>query len=311
MTTYIFVDSGGGVAGGSSQYWGDAVANFASLPGSGVVVGESRLVLDTHVVYHWDGAAWEINNQEIASVAHGNTDSVVLTSPGEVLQADLNLSADAATAGFYKATTTVKSGANKGLHVEIEEAATAQTGVLTSTDWNTFNNKEPAITAATADDYYRGDKTFQTLDVAALKADETAGLPAIGNVLGTSISTNTLTTTGVGATTVWGAVSGVSLTLNEGAYILSGIIEWADNGATLSNSVIAGYSTSATGTPGTFEKVEFPFISAGSGETFRMALPMFLVSVSAASTTYYLNTNFTYTGGTPQHGGLLQAIRIK
>jgi len=41
-------------------------------------------------------------------------------------------------------------------------------GYLTSTDWTTFNAKEPAITAGTTLQYYRGDKTFQTLDTAAV-----------------------------------------------------------------------------------------------------------------------------------------------
>lgn len=44
----------------------------------------------------------------------------------------------------------------------------ATTGALSSTDWNTFNNKEGAITAGTTFQYYRGDKTFQTLDTLAV-----------------------------------------------------------------------------------------------------------------------------------------------
>lgn len=41
-------------------------------------------------------------------------------------------------------------------------------GYLTSTDWNTFNGKEPAITAGTTNQYYRGDKSFQILDKTAV-----------------------------------------------------------------------------------------------------------------------------------------------
>lgn len=73
-------------------------------------------------------------------------------------------------------------------------ASTSTTGALSSTDWNTFNNKqaalvsgtniktinsvtllgsgniavEPVITAGTTAQYYRGDKTFQTLDTLAV-----------------------------------------------------------------------------------------------------------------------------------------------
>ncbi len=41
-------------------------------------------------------------------------------------------------------------------------------GALSSSDWSTFNNKENAITAGTTAQYFRGDKTFQTLNTAAV-----------------------------------------------------------------------------------------------------------------------------------------------
>lgn len=43
-------------------------------------------------------------------------------------------------------------------------ASTINRGALSSTDWTTFNNKENAITAGTTAQYWRGDKTWQTLD---------------------------------------------------------------------------------------------------------------------------------------------------
>lgn len=48
--------------------------------------------------------------------------------------------------------------------VSISLANTTTNGYLSAADWNTFNNKEAAITAGTTTQYYRGDKTFQTLD---------------------------------------------------------------------------------------------------------------------------------------------------
>ena len=47
-------------------------------------------------------------------------------------------------------------------------ASATNTGKLSSTDWSVFNAKEPAITAGTTLQYYRGDKTFQTLDTTAV-----------------------------------------------------------------------------------------------------------------------------------------------
>jgi hypothetical protein len=41
-------------------------------------------------------------------------------------------------------------------------------GALSSGDWSTFNNKENAITAGTTAQYFRGDKTFQTLNTSVV-----------------------------------------------------------------------------------------------------------------------------------------------
>jgi len=52
----------------------------------------------------------------------------------------------------------------KGLrHTPYPKASTTEDGYLDNTDFTTFNNKEPAVAAATTADYYRGDKTFQPL----------------------------------------------------------------------------------------------------------------------------------------------------
>jgi len=40
-------------------------------------------------------------------------------------------------------------------------ASASANGALSSTDWSTFNGKEPAITLGTTSQYWRGDKTFQ------------------------------------------------------------------------------------------------------------------------------------------------------
>lgn len=308
MTTYIELGGGGG-GSSSPQFYGDPVATFASLPASGAL-GETRLVLDTQNFYHWTGVDWQIVNTEVATVARTSTDSISLTTPGDVLTADLNLSGDAATAGNFKATTTVKSGGSPGLHVEIPEAETAQTGVLTSTDWNTFNNKEPAISATTSADYYRGDKTFQPLNMPAIGIIESDLAPSSASVLGIVIGPYTnLTTTGVGVTGVWGNVTSVSIP--AGYWMITGVLHYEDNGATLTTSVKAGFTTSpvATGID-PLEYTEIPFLSNGSGEQYRITIPTLFIGFNSA-TTVYLNTNFTYFGGTPRHGGQFRAVRLK
>jgi len=52
--------------------------------------------------------------------------------------------------------------------ISIAQSNTTTDGYLSSTDWNTFNNKQPLITAGTTDQYYRGDKTFQILNTSAV-----------------------------------------------------------------------------------------------------------------------------------------------
>jgi len=47
-------------------------------------------------------------------------------------------------------------------------ASATNTGKLSASDWSVFNSKEPAITAGTTAQYYRGDKTFQTLNTTAV-----------------------------------------------------------------------------------------------------------------------------------------------
>lgn len=53
-------------------------------------------------------------------------------------------------------------------NMSIPQANGSTDGFLSQADWTTFNSKEPAITGTTAADYYRGDKTFQTLDTDAV-----------------------------------------------------------------------------------------------------------------------------------------------
>ncbi|HSE56804.1 MAG TPA: tail fiber domain-containing protein [Candidatus Paceibacterota bacterium] len=56
-----------------------------------------------------------------------------------------------------------------GVHsFNIPSASALARGLLTAANWSTFNSKESAITAGTTSQYYRGDKTFQTLDTAAV-----------------------------------------------------------------------------------------------------------------------------------------------
>jgi len=305
--THISLGGGGDGSGGGSIYYGDPVANFAALPGT-AQVGEHRLTLDTGSTYWWDGASWQLTRSGVNQTQHSDTDSIDMTVTNGVVSSDLKISADAATASFLKATTTIKSGANAGLHVELPYADTDTIGVLTDTDWDTFNNKEPAIAAGTVDQYYRGDKSFVTHDIASIVATTDGSAPAVGKInesLSATQATNTAT--GIGATGTWGAATSVSLT--AGRWIVRGVAGLSEQTANLSDSLQCGISDSATGAGiSEFNTTVMPCLISGSSDML-IPTPAVFVNISS-TTTYYLNTKFTYDAGTPQHRGKIEAIRI-
>jgi hypothetical protein len=67
---------------------------------------------------------------------------------------------------------SVSGGTNSiigsGTSISQQASDSTHNGYLTSTDWSTFNNKEPALSAGTSTQYYRGDKTWQTLNTGAV-----------------------------------------------------------------------------------------------------------------------------------------------
>ena len=50
----------------------------------------------------------------------------------------------------------------------IDIATASNSGILSATDWSTFNSKEPAIPTGTTLQYWRGDKTWQTLNTSVV-----------------------------------------------------------------------------------------------------------------------------------------------
>lgn len=305
MTTYIELCGCSGSGGGGSAFWADPVANFAALPLTDDT-GTVRLTLNDGAVYWWDGVAWDLVNTELG-VTDSNSIDLTLTSGN--LTADARISATAATAGFFKATTTIKGGGSPGFHVEAEIASGSQTGFISSADWTTFNNKEPAISAGTTSQYWRGDKSFQTLNTAALLAvtdGSSAGAGIIGEIL--TGSQATATSTGVGATGTFGNATSVSLT--AGVWHIEAIAGFAENGAVLTDSMSGAISSSATGVGLT--ALDIVVHNNLVSSTADLVVPCFSQIVSlSGTTTYYLNTRFFYSSGSPQHYGRIRARRIR
>jgi len=166
--------------------------------------------------------------------------------------------------------------------LSMPKATTLVDGYLSATDWTTFNGKqaalvsgtniktinstsllgsgnvavEPTITAGTTSQYYRGDKTFQTLDKTAVGLANVDNTSDANKPVSTATQTalnlkqNTLTLTTTGNT---GAATLVGSTLNIPNYTLSpsqGIYLFDDFLGSQAGSIITSYTNVISVTSG-------------------------------------------------------------
>lgn len=106
--------------------------------------------------------------------------------------------------------------------LNIPTASATNRGVLSTSDWTTFNNKENAIAAGTTAQYWRGDKTWQTLN--------TSVVPEGSNLYFTNARARTaisLTTSGTSGAATYNSSTGV---LNVPNYTFSGVTGSGING---------------------------------------------------------------------------------
>ncbi len=132
----------------------------------------SQMGASTGQVLIWNGSAWAPGNPG----GSGTVTSVTGTLPISV------------------ATGTSTPA------ISISQANTTTNGYLSSADWNTFNSKQGSIAAGTALQYYRGDKTWATLDTSAVPENvanlyftnaRVLGVPLTSFAVGTGAITNT------------------------------------------------------------------------------------------------------------------------
>ena len=126
----------------------------ATIPNG--ALAEPLFTSDTYDLYIGKGDG---TNQRFQKYIASGTSSQFLKGDGSL---DSNT--------YQTALTFTSPLVNTSGTISIPAATSSVNGYLTSTDWTTFNSKEPAITAGTTLQYYRGDKTFQTLDTAAVSS---------------------------------------------------------------------------------------------------------------------------------------------
>jgi hypothetical protein len=72
------------------------------------------------------------------------------------------------TSGTDLSSTVANGTTTPVITLNVPTASATNRGALSSADWTTFNSKENAITAGTTAQYFRGDKTFQTLNTSVV-----------------------------------------------------------------------------------------------------------------------------------------------
>jgi len=159
----------------------------ASISGAGVFRVHNLAGTGTRMVVV--DASGNMSTQAIPGGSSGTVTSVAL--------AVNSTGTDVAISGSPITTTGT-------LTISIPSASASARGVLTSTDWSTFNGKENAITAGTTAQYWRGDKSWQTLNTTAVV--EGTNLYYTDARARASIS---LTTTGTSGAATYNSTTGV------------------------------------------------------------------------------------------------------
>jgi len=72
------------------------------------------------------------------------------------------------TVGTDLSSTVANGTTTPVITLSVPTASASNRGALSSADWITFNSKEPAIASGTTSEYWRGDKSFQTLNTSVV-----------------------------------------------------------------------------------------------------------------------------------------------
>lgn len=139
-------------------------ANLAAFP----VTGESEKIyvaLDTNLTYRWGGSTYvEIS----PSLALGETSASAYRGDRGKIAYDHSLLTSGNPHNVTKSDVGLSNVPNLDATNPANLVQTASYRLVSDTEKSTWNGKENAITAGTTSQYYRGDKTFQTLDKTAV-----------------------------------------------------------------------------------------------------------------------------------------------
>ena len=115
------------------------------------------------------------NNDVVPIVVSGavTTNKATISSIQTFMQGNLDLGVTSVGITFGTSGTDINASGSPvtssgNITINLPTASAVNRGALSSADWTIFNNKENAITAGTTAQYYRGEKTFQTLNTSVV-----------------------------------------------------------------------------------------------------------------------------------------------
>jgi hypothetical protein len=200
------------------------VANFASLPTSGEI-GKIYITLDNNKIYRWGGSTY-------VEIAANNAVWGAITgtlSNQTDLQNALNLKADKTITITPNAPLTGGGDLSANRSISINQSGASSDGFLSSTDWNTFNNKQATLVSGTNIKTLEGQSLLGSGNIDLSKSDV-----GLGNVDNTSdankpISSATQTAldlkANISGQVFTGAISATNLSgTNTGDQDLSGLV---------------------------------------------------------------------------------------
>ena len=190
------------------------VSTSANLPSTGMIVGDVWNVTDTNINYAWDGSAWDPLGGVVGadvSLATPTTDGL-LSASGFVKLSGIAAGAEVNVNPDWNAV----SGDAQILNKPTTISGYGITNAYTKTEVDTsLSGKESTITAGTTTQYWRGDKSWQTLNKAAV------GLSLVENTaLSTWAGSTNISTVGTITNGTW---SGSTISVSNGGTNLTAL----------------------------------------------------------------------------------------
>lgn len=165
-------------SGAVSLYWGRPVATSASLPITGSITGEIRLVLDTDDLYEWNGSSWERITQNSADVTGpgSSTDNAITRFDGTTGKVIQNSGATIDDSGNITAVGETLSGLTASTVPYSDASKKFASSAVTPTELGYLSGVTSAIQTQIAAKVAKAGDTMTGLLV--LSADPSAALGA-------------------------------------------------------------------------------------------------------------------------------------